>query len=300
MGKSAVALALAEQLEGEIVSVDSMQVYRGMDIGTAKPAAEEQRRVPHHLIDILDLSASFDAAQFVVRARQAVAGIQARSRQPILCGGTGLYFRAFLEGLEVRPPSDPALRKRLEIMPLAELLRQLRQLDPAACERIDPLNPRRVLRALEVRLLTGKPLSELEADGPDRPAPRSFPAPAAFFYLTRSREDLYARINSRVEQMFQLGLVAETAGLLERGLAHNLTALQALGYRQVVEHLRGQRNLLETVALVKSRTRQFARRQATWFRHQLTPQWIALEAGESPAQTAARVSKLLAPEKQIS
>src|SRR5258706_9064770 len=150
VGKSEVALRLAEKLGGEIISVDSMQVYRGLDLGTAKPSAADRARVPHHLIDVVDINEPFDAAKFVELARRAVAEIQARGRVPVLCGGTGLYFKAFLEGLGDAPPADPALRAELEAAPLPGLLRELAERDPASYEKIDRRNPRRVVRAVEV------------------------------------------------------------------------------------------------------------------------------------------------------
>ena len=279
VGKSALALGLAEQIGGEIVSVDSMQVYRGLNIGTAKPSLEERQRVPHHLIDILELTESFDAAQFVRRATQAVAEIRARRRVPIFCGGTGLYFKAYLEGLGAAPPTDARLRGELERTPLPDLLRELRQLDPATSERIDRHNPRRVVRALEIIRLTGRPLAPQRANW-KKLEPLSSPGTPAdagwFICLTRSTEDLRRRIDARVEAMFAQGLVEETRQLLATGLGANPTALQALGYRQVVEYLRGERPLAETVELVKVRTRQFAKRQMTWFRHQARGHWVPL------------------------
>lgn len=169
VGKSGVALLLAEQLNGEIVSVDSMQVYRGLDIGTAKPSAEERLRVPHHLIDTVDLAEPFDAARFLELAGLAVAEIQSRNRLPILCGGTGLYFKAYLDGLGEAPPADERLRAELEATPAAELLRELAERDPVTFETIDRLNLRRVIRAVEVIRLTGKPFSAQRARWDDRP-----------------------------------------------------------------------------------------------------------------------------------
>ena len=294
VGKSAIALLLAERLNGEIISVDSMQVYRGLDLGTAKPTSEERRRVPHHLIDILDLTESFDVAQFLDRAHAAMADIQARGHTPILCGGTGLYFKAFLEGLGPMPPTDTALRAELEATPLPELLRKLQQRDPVTFEKIDRQNPRRIFRALEVIRLTGQPYSLQRAPwGPSSLAPS---LTNRFFCCVRSADDLHARINARVDDMFQRGLVRETQDLLAHGLAQNRIALQALGYRQVVEHLRGERPLLKTVELVKSRTRQFARRQMTWFRRQVPVRWLSLAPGQSAEAVATRlVSDFLLP-----
>jgi tRNA dimethylallyltransferase len=268
-GKSAVALELAERLNGEIISVDSMQVYRGLDIGTAKPSAADRQRVPHHLIDVANLDQSFDAAQFVRLAAVAVAEIQARGRRPIFCGGTGLYFKAYMEGLGDAPPKDPKIRAQLEAAPLPDLLDELQRTDPAAFDAIDRQNPRRVIRALEVIRLTGRPFSEQRALWTSTPHPR-----VRVLGLTRPIGELIERIHQRVDEMFQRGLVTETEELLRRGLAQNPTAMQALGYRQVVEHLRGERTLPETIELVKIRTRQFAKRQLTWFRRQMHIEWL--------------------------
>ncbi len=164
VGKSEIALRLAERVGGELISTDSMQVYRGLDIGTAKPTPAERARIPHHLLDVCDLSAPFDAAQFVRRARQAVAEIQARGRVPIFCGGTGLYFKAFVSGLGEAPATDSALRAALEAAPFESLLHELRERDPAAYEKIDKQNPRRVIRAVEVIRLTSRKFSEQRAE----------------------------------------------------------------------------------------------------------------------------------------
>ncbi len=276
VGKSAVALELAERLHGEIISVDSMQVYRGMDIGTAKPSAAERARIPHHLIDIADLNQPFDAAQFVRLAGAAANDIQARRRTPIFCGGTGLYFKAYLDGLGPAPPSNAALRAELSAKPMPDLLKELEQSDPVTFQKIDRQNPRRIIRAIEVIRLTGKPFSAQRADW-------AAPADATrqCFGLARPSGELVERIHRRVDEMFRRGLVAETEFLLSQGLAQNATALQALGYRQVVEYLRGSRNLPETIELVKIRTRQFAKRQLTWFRRQMRLQWLTFPAGET-------------------
>jgi len=308
VGKSQIALRLAEQLGGEIISADSMQVYRGLDIGTAKPSSAERARVPHHLIDICDLTESFDAAQFVRLAHRAVAKIRSRGHVPILCGGTGLYFKAFLEGLGEAPRADAELRAKLEATPLKNLLAELRERDPVAFEKIDKKNPRRVIRAVEVIRLTGKPFSAQQSRWGETPGePKTFgvrrhvgalesgdvsphstagsrgrsPHQIKCFCFTRQPADLHARINARVDAMFARGLVDETRKLLKRGLVENKTAMQAIGYRQVVEHLRGERALKETIELVKTRTRQFAKRQLTWFRAQKNLEWIDLKPGES-------------------
>ncbi len=284
VGKSAVALALAESLGGEIISVDSMQVYRGLDLGTAKPSAAERARVPHHLLDVVELSEAFDAAQFVRLATAAVVEIQARGRVPIFCGGTGLYFKAWLEGLGEAPPSDARVRAELEATPLAELLAELEQRDPLTYARIDRQNPRRVIRAVEVIRLTGKPFSAPRANW--NPEVRSQKSEVIFCF-SREPADLRARIETRVDTMFAAGLVDETRALLSLGLQQNRHAMQALGYRQVAAHLAGERGLAETIALVKTKTWQFARRQGTWFRSQLSVERVPL-AADADATSVAR------------
>src|SRR2546427_9279473 len=283
VGKSAVALALADRIGGEIISVDSMQVYRGLDIGTAKPSPRERQRVRHHLIDVVELNEPFDAARFSKLARSAVADIQQRGGVPILCGGTGLYFKAFLDGLGDAPPASAALRAELAARPLPELLRELEKNDPVTFAKIDRQNSRRVVRALEVIRMTGTPFSAQRSRwNSELPAPSAEP----FFALTRGTEDLRTRIDARVDAMFARGLAQETEQLLKRGLAENRTAMQAIGYRQVVEHLRHERSLEETIALVKQRTRQFAKRQMTWFCRQFSLQWMNCAPQASPESVA--------------
>ncbi len=306
VGKSAVALRLAEELGGEIVSVDSMQVYRGLNLGTAKPTAAEQARVRHHLIDVVELGEEFDAAGFVRRARAAEAEIRARGKVPVFCGGTGLYFRAYLEGLGESPPTDAALRAVLEATPLAELLGELERRDPETFGRIDRKNPRRVVRAVEVIRLTGRTFSEQRAEwtkkaasgggtgagasgGAGAGATGGAEAGQAVFGLTRPAAVLRRRVDERVGEMFARGLVAETQALLAVGLEQNRTAMQAIGYRQVVEHLRGERGLAETITLVKARTWAFARRQSNWFRNQMRMEWLEIGEAETADEVCARI-----------
>ncbi len=291
-GKSEVALLLAEKFHGEIISVDSMQVYRGLDIGTAKPSAAERRRIQHHLIDVADLNESFDAARFTRLAHAAVAEIQTRGHLPILCGGTGLYFKAFLDGLGDAPPANTALRAELEAAPLSELLHELERRDPAAFAKIDRQNPRRVIRAIEVIRLIGKPFSAQRANW----AGSSEKSVPPFFGLARASANLHARINARVDLLFERGLIAETKHLLQHGLAENKFALQAIGYRQVVEHLRGERDLAATVELVKVRTRQFAKRQMTWFRKYARMTWIDCAPDDSATLLSEKIAALVGRE----
>ena len=305
VGKSEIALLLAEKIGGEIISVDSMQVYRGLDIGTAKPSPAERARVRHHLIDVVDLTESFDAAQFVRLANAAVTEIQSQGRTPIFCGGTGLYFKAFLEGIGEAPPADEKVRAELEATPLSELLAELAERDPVTYEKIDRKNARRVIRAVEVIRLTGKKFSEQRAewqslgalptsrdrqvDANVKHAGETPALPGSLIGFSRGTDDLRARIDARVDAMFKRGLVDETRRLLEHGLAQNKTAMQALGYRQVVEHLRGERGLPETIESVKIKTRQFAKRQMTWFRRQLGLRWVEI----GPRDTAEKICAAL-------
>ena len=276
-GKSAVAMEVAEQIQGEIISVDSMQVYRRLDIGTAKPTAAEQSAIPHHLIDCVELEEPYDVARFVREAIEAERQIE----RPIFCGGTGLYFQAWLEGLGETPQADAALRTAIEAMSHEEQLTELKAADSVTFERIDQQNPRRIVRALEVIRLTGKPFSEQRAEWQNT-------VPANFFLIDRERDDLRTRIEARVDGMFAAGLVEETCSL-RLALEGNRVAQQALGYRQVIGHLRGEQDLPDTIALVKSRTWQFARRQMTWFRRLQGAVCMAVPAEEAPLETARRI-----------
>ena len=283
VGKSEIALRLAEQLRGEVVSVDSMQVYRGLDVGTAKPGADERARVRHHLIDVVSLSEAFDVARFIQLASAAMQEIQQRGAVPILCGGTGLYFKGLLEGVGKAPAAPPKLRAELERTPLAQLLDELRAKDPATFERIDRKNSRRVIRAVEVLRLTGRPFSEQQSAW-------SHSSPVPFYCFIRAKEDLQARIDARVDAMFARGLVEETRRAMAEGLESNPTAMQAIGYRQVVDYLHGRLSLPETIDLVKVRTRQYAKRQLTWFRRQPVT-WIELAGASDPAAVVADIRR---------
>jgi len=280
-GKSAVALEVAQRLNGEIISVDSMQVYRGLDLGTAKPTAEERARVLHHLIDILELTESFDAARFVACTKTHIKKID----RPIFCGGTGLYFSAWHEGLGEAPQANATVRAELEAMDLETLTAELLEHDPATHTTIDCQNRRRVVRAVEVIRLTGKPFSEQRAEWTGQ-------VPPNFFLLERDRKGLRQRIDARVDAMFAAGLVAETCSL-RSALEGNPVAQQALGYRQVIGHLNDEQGLPETIALVKSRTWQFARRQMTWFRKLHGAHTLTVPANEPAGETARRMIEQL-------
>lgn len=280
-GKSAVALEVAKKIGGQIVSVDSMQVYQKMDIGTAKPTAEQRAQIPHHLIDCTTIREGFDVARFIREAENKQKNI----KQPILCGGTGLYFQAWLEGLGEAPAGDPKVRKELEETPPQSLLKELEEKDPATYKSIDQDNPRRIVRAVEVIRITGKPFSEQKEKWTNR-------APRNFFLLERTRQDLRSRIEARVENMFERGLVEETCSLRSE-LESSPVAQQALGYRQVISHLKGEQDLPETVSLVKSRTWKFARRQKTWFKKFTQATVVQALENEGPEETAQQIIKLI-------
>jgi len=259
-GKTVRAIELAQRFEGEIVSADSRQIYRGMDIGTAKPTRDEQAQAPHHLIDIVNPDESYTLAQYQADAYAAIDDILARGKQPFLVGGTGLYVRAVVEGLCIpRVPPNEELRAQLAAQDGAALHERLRALDPDAAARIDPRNVRRTIRALEVCLATGARFSEL---GKATPPPYHITQ----IGLTASRPELYARIDARTDRMMAEGLVTEVQTLVTQGYGWELPSMSGLGYRQIGEYLRGQASLDTAVANIKRATRDFVRRQYAWFR----------------------------------
>ncbi len=263
-GKSVVALELAQRLDAEIVSADSRQVYRYMDIGTAKPSLADRAVVPHHLIDIVDPDDTFTLTRFRSAALAAINDIQSRGKLPLIVGGTGLYVRALLQGFVVPPaPPDTALRQALEARAAAEgtdaLYRELAAIDPEGSSRIDPANTRRIVRALEVWRTTGKPFSYWQ----QRAAP---PFEVALVGLTCDRTELYRRIDGRVDQMLASGLLQEVEGLAARGYGWELSSMSGLGYRQLGEHLRGECDLPSAVQRIKYATHRYARQQYAWLR----------------------------------
>jgi tRNA dimethylallyltransferase len=260
VGKTALSLALAERFGGEIVSADSRQIYRCMDIGTAKATREEQSRVPHHLLDVASPDEWYTVAQFQDAAMQAITEIHARGRLPFLVGGSGLYVRAVAEGLQIpRIPPSPELRAELEAVQPDALAERLRALDPDAAARIDPRNVRRVIRALEVCLLARQPISEQQTrSGPD--------FSMLWVGLTLPRPELYQRIDARVDCMMESGLVDEVRALAAHGYSWDAPAMTGVGYRQIGAHLRGECSLQDAVQEIKRATRRFVRQQSNWFR----------------------------------
>jgi len=268
-GKTQIALDLAPGLRAEIVSLDSMQVYRGMDVGTAKPSPEERRRVPHHMIDIVDPTRPYSVASFQTSARAALDQILVRGRRPLLTGGSGLYYRAVVDELEF-PPTDPRLRASIEQRDPAELAQRLRDNDPDAAGRIDPANVRRVVRALEVMELTGRRFSDFRTAW-DRYESRYDLVVAG---LDLPPELLAERIVARVDRMLATGLLAEAQAMLDRGLRDALTASRAIAYPEVVAHLDGSFTIEEAREQIIRNTRRFARRQMSWFRSDPRVEWF--------------------------
>jgi tRNA dimethylallyltransferase len=276
-GKSELGMALAAELQGEIVNADALQAYRGLDIGTAKPGAADRARVPHHLVDILEPHEVYSAGEFARRAREAIAGIQERGRTPVVVGGSGFYLRALFEGLSPLPSGDPgmrsALRERLEAEGLGALRAELERLDPKTAARLTAGDTQRVMRALEVVLATGRPLSSWLEEQPFETQRIA----VIRVGLTLPRGILYDRIAGRVARMMEAGWLGEVAGLLQRGLSPRLPAFQAIGYRQLVRHLEGEGSLEQAVAEIVKETRRFAKRQETWFRKEPDVTWFSAQ-----------------------
>ncbi len=270
-GKTRLALALAQHFGGEIVSADSALVYRGLDIGTAKPTPIELLQVRHHLIDIVDIWEQFSLAHFQKLAQETIEALWRGGKVPFLVGGTGLYLRALLEGYTLPDaPPDERFRSRLKDVPLEEQVARLLEVDPEAAEIVDLKNPRRVVRALEVHFQTGSPFSSFYRrtdSGLDH----------LKLVLRWPRALLYDRIAKRVEQMLSLGLVEEVRSLFEKGYTSHLRRLRVIGYGEILDHLEGRCSLEDAKQLIVTRTTKFAKRQLTWFRKERGVEWLDIE-----------------------
>ena len=292
-GKTALAIALAKELGGEIVSADSMQIYRGMDIATAKPTPEEMAEVPHHLIGFWPPEKPFSVAQYAVLAREKIDDILRRGRVPVLCGGTGLYIKAIVDHIQYEEETcgDAVLRERLRRQAQDEgnlaVWRQLQAMDPQTAERIHPNNLGRVIRAIEVMQVSGRSIREQEE--------RSRQAPCPYHVLQiglryRNRENLYERIGRRVDAMAEAGLLEEARAVRQQGLT--ATAAQAIGYKELYDWMDGTLPLEEALENLKRSTRRYAKRQLTWFGADARIRWIepdALQAGETVTEQAMRI-----------
>ncbi|MSR57525.1 MAG: tRNA (adenosine(37)-N6)-dimethylallyltransferase MiaA [Planctomycetaceae bacterium] len=283
VGKTALSLELAERLGAEIVALDSMTFYRGMDIGTAKPDAATRAQVPHHLLDILDPHEEFSLADYLRAVEQVCGEIFARNRVPLFVGGTGLYLRTVLRGVLEGPPADWVIRRRWEQFALSQgepaLHARLAEVDPTLAQKLHPNDVRRIIRGLEVFELTGVRLSQQQQQPPRPVAVRS----QHVYWLSPPRDWLSARIDARVRQMFDDGLIEEVSRLLEAEKPLSRTARQALGYKEVINHLERGTGRAEVLELVQTRTRQFSKRQHTWFRNLEECRAIEIRGDENPS-----------------
>jgi tRNA dimethylallyltransferase len=294
-GKTEVGVALAERIGAEIVSMDSMALYRGMDLGTAKPTARQRQAVPHHLVDLLEPHQEYSLAQYLEAAQACIDEIRGRGREVLFVGGTPLYLKGLLRGIFKGPPADWHLRRQLEEEARSHapghLHGRLAEVDPPAAQRLHPKDTRRLIRALEVFLKTGRPISSLQQQ-----FEAGLPAGSCrVFVLDWPREELARRIDRRVEAMFSAGLVDEVRQLVARPEPLSRTAAQALGYREVLDHLADRVGLDQTIELVKLHTRQFAKRQGTWFRSLGECRFVAAYPSLGDTEISGIVSRLAMP-----
>ncbi len=294
-GKTEAAVRLAGHFRVEVVSADSRQVYRGMDIATAKPTPEQRAAVAHHLVDVVNPDERYNAGRFRAESREAISVIRSRGKLPLVVGGTGLYIRALLRGLRPAPPADPAVRRELRDLLEREgvqaLHSRLSAVDPEAARRIHPRDPVRIVRALEIHRLTGAPLGTPAHWRLSRPEWR-----ALLVGLTRPRPSLYALLDARAEQMVSRGLAAETRRLLDAGYSPTLPAMQGIGYRHFARVLRGSWSEADAIHAMKRDTRQYAKRQWTWFAREPNIRWVDVEAAGGIEGAAEQVEKWIIQE----
>ena len=293
VGKTKVSVELAERIGGEIVSADSRQVYRFMDIGTAKPAPTDMRRIPHHMIDVVNPDEEYTAADYSRGAHVAIKSIFEKGRIPIMVGGSGLYIRAVIDGIFPGPGSDTKIREKLEKeaeeSELSSLYDRLCKVDPVASSRIHPNDKRRIIRALEIFEATGRPISLLQEQGKKKEPKYN----TVMIGLNRPRKELYGRIEERVEEIFDHGFIEEAKRLLEKGYEESLISMEALGYREVIKFLNGGIMLDLAKRKVKQNTCHYARRQLIWFRKDKRITWFNIRNEEGFAQTAEKLCQFL-------
>ena len=280
-GKTDFSIKLAREIGGEIISADSMQVYKGLDIGTDKISKEIREEIPHYLIDIREPDKPFSVADFVREADKAIAEIRKKDKYPIVVGGTGFYIRALLYGLPDVPPGNEEIRKELKKLSNEEIYNLLLEVDRESAERIGKKDRKRLIRAYEVYKLTGEPLSSFKF--PEKPRYRFLG-----YFLYRNRPELYRRIENRVDSQIERGLIDETKWLLQFG--KDITAFQALGYKEILNYIEGRKSLEEAIRLLKRRTKQFAKRQFTWFRKEPKFKWVNLS--EIPEEKLIEMIKI--------
>ena len=293
-GKTALSIALAKELDGEIVSCDSMQVYKRMDIGTAKPTAEETGNIPHHMLSVAEPWEDFSVGKYCEMATPIVDDILARGKTAIIVGGTGLYMDALIRGNTFAPCPSTGCRERLEKLAEDEgieaVIAQLREVDPESAERLHPSDQKRIIRAMEVYLETGKTITQHNLETQQIP-PRY--NPVWFALEDADRATLYERIDRRVEVMLQDGLLEEIKSLLAEGVPEKCTAMQAIGYKEFVDALAGRSSIETAVALVQQSSRKYAKRQLTWFRRNPAINWLRREAGEGTAEILSKARQVL-------
>lgn len=300
VGKTALSIALAKEIGGEIISADSMQVYRRMDIGSAKITPEEMAGVPHHLIDVLEPDQEFNVVVFQKLAKRAVADIYSRGHIPVVVGGTGFYIQALVYDIDfTENDEDTALRRSLEELARREgaeaLYERLRAVDPESCESIHANNIKRVIRAIEFYEKTGKKISDHNREQRQNDSPYN----VAYFVLNDDRERIYERINERVDLMMAQGLTEEVRALRESGCRKDMVSMQGLGYKELLSYLEGEMSLEEAVYLIKRDTRHFAKRQLTWFRREKEVIWIEKNVFDRNSQTLLEFMQDFLREKGI-
>lgn len=300
VGKTDIAIKVAQALNGEIISADSMQIYRGMNIGTATPTLAEQQGVPHHLIDIVDPGQPFSVADYQKMARQKVTEITDRGRLPILVGGTGLYVRAVIDPYNFIPAKTDwdlrsRLRKQAREAGLDSLYQWLGEVDPVAAERIHANDKRRIIRALEVYQTTGQPLTFWESQVDTSKQLYDL----LMIGLNRPRQELYDRINQRAEQMVEGGLLDEAQDLLAKGLDESFIANQAIGYKEFIAYLKGEESLAEALARLQQTTRRYAKRQLTWFRSDNRVQWLTQDTQNKAVELVNEILQIVAAKWEI-
>ena len=294
-GKTALSIALARELNGEVVSCDSMQVYKGMDIGTAKPTTEEMENIPHHMLSIAEPWEDFSVGKYCQMAAPIVDDILSRGKTAIIAGGTGLYMDALIKGNDFAPVPSTGRREELEQLAaekgIEAVIEQLRAVDPESADRLHPSDQKRIIRAMEVYLETGETITEHNRKTQLIP-PRY--NPVWFGLEDAERANLYARIDRRVEIMLEQGLIAEIQGLLDAGIPEKCTAMQAIGYKEFVDALQGRSSMETATALVQQSSRKYAKRQLTWFRRNPAIHWLVREENDGTAQILAKARQILA------
>ena len=289
-GKTGLSVALAKKLGAEVVSCDSMQLYRGMDVGTAKPDAAEMEGVPHHLLDVAEPGEDFSVGRYVKLADEAIGQIHARGKIALICGGTGLYMDSLIKGETFAAPSRPAQREYVEHVAeekgVAYVYEMLKEADPETAEKLHVSDRKRILRAMEVFLITGMPLSWHNAQSKQRP-PKYEPAWIGLSF--RDRAKLYARVDARVDRMLEQGLEAEVRALLDRGIDPKTTAMQAIGYKEMAAALRGKCSVAQAAEQIKQASRRYAKRQLTWFRRNQAIRWLYADECADLTEAALRL-----------